>query len=162
MRVLMLAFGIFNLFKCSMECSCIAPLTPAVMVIRGLVFHPLFCMVLISGSYLICLCVRACSRNLSWQYVNSMNWTVYLGDGVIGVCIWLGAPIMHSMFSLSLAWHWHICCGHVHVRSHSGTVWSGGWLFRLPALVKVKNLVCLLACSVWVMRWTCFVVPCNS
>ena len=65
MRVLTMAFGIFSLFNCSMECSCIAPLTPAVMVIRGLIFHPLFCMVLISGSYLVCLCVRACSRNLS-------------------------------------------------------------------------------------------------
>ena len=55
-----------------------------------------------------------------------MNWTVYLGDGVIGVCVWLGAPIMHSVSSLSLAWHWHIRCGHVHVRSHYGTclVWG--------------------------------------
>ena len=38
-----------------MECSCIAPLTPVVMVMRGLVFHPLFCMVSISGSYLVVL-----------------------------------------------------------------------------------------------------------
>ena len=65
MRVLTLAFGMFSLSNCSMECSCIAPLTLAVMVIRGLVFHPLFCMVLIRGSYLVCLCVRACSGNLS-------------------------------------------------------------------------------------------------
>ena len=49
----------------SMECSCIAPLTLAVMVIRGLVFHPLFCIVFISGSYLVCLCVRPCSGNMS-------------------------------------------------------------------------------------------------
>ena len=42
-----------------------APLTPAVMVMRGLVFHPLFCMVLINGSYLVCLCERACSGNMS-------------------------------------------------------------------------------------------------
>ena len=73
---------------------------------------------------------------------------MYLGDGVIDVCVWLGAPIMHSMSGLSLAWHWHIRFGHVHVRSHFGSVWFGGWLFRLLALVKVKNLVCLLACSV--------------
>ena len=44
-----------------------APLTLAVMVMRGLVFHLLFYMVLISGSYLVCLCERACSGNLSWQ-----------------------------------------------------------------------------------------------
>ena len=32
-------------------------------------------------------CVMACSRNMSWQYVNSMNWTLVMGDGVIGVCV---------------------------------------------------------------------------
>ena len=61
----MLVFGIFSVASLYMECSCIAPLIPAVMVMRGLVFHPLFCMVLISGSYLVCLCMRACSGNLS-------------------------------------------------------------------------------------------------
>ena len=76
MRDLMLCFGIFNLVSCSMECSWIAPLTPAVMVIKGLTFQPLFCMVWISGSYLVCLWVRAPSGNLSWQYVNSINWIV--------------------------------------------------------------------------------------
>ena len=65
-RDLMLVLEIFSLVRLSIECSCMAPLTLAVMVMRGLVFHPLFCMVLISGSYLVCLCMRACSRNLSW------------------------------------------------------------------------------------------------
>jgi hypothetical protein len=32
---------IFRLINCSIEFSCIAPLTPVVMVMRGLVFHPL-------------------------------------------------------------------------------------------------------------------------
>jgi hypothetical protein len=36
-----------------------APLIPVVIVMRGLGFHPLFCMVLINESYLVCLCVRA-------------------------------------------------------------------------------------------------------
>ena len=62
----MLDFGIFDLSSLSMECLCIAPLTPVVMVMRGVVFHPLFCMVLISGLYLVCLCVRACTRSLWW------------------------------------------------------------------------------------------------
>jgi hypothetical protein len=53
----------------------------------------------------VCLCVRASSGNLSWQYVNSMNWMVWLGEGNIGLCVWLGAPIMHIMPGLSLAWH---------------------------------------------------------
>ena len=63
-------------------------------------------MVLISGSYLVCLCVRACLGNLStWQYVNSMNWTMWLGEGDIGVYVWFGAPMMHNRSGLNLAWH---------------------------------------------------------
>ena len=69
-----IGFRVFSLISSSMECSCIAPLTPAVMVMRGLVSQPLFCMILINESYLVCLCMRACSRNLLWQYVNSVNW----------------------------------------------------------------------------------------
>ena len=69
----MLDFGILRLASLLMGCSCIAPLTPVVIVMRGLVFHPLFSMLLISGSYLVCLFARACSRNLSWQFVNSMT-----------------------------------------------------------------------------------------
>ena len=59
MKFLMLDFGMFRLASFLMECSCIVPLTPIVMVMRGLVFHSLLCMMLISGSYLVCLCVRA-------------------------------------------------------------------------------------------------------
>jgi hypothetical protein len=51
MRFLKLFFGILRLVGLVIECSCIAPLTPAVMVIRGVVFHPLLLIVLISGSY---------------------------------------------------------------------------------------------------------------
>ena len=90
MRVLILCFGIFSLVSFSMECSWMAPLTPAVMVISGLTFQPLFCMLLISGSYLVCLWVRASFGNLSWQYVNSRNWIVWLGEGIMGVGVWLG------------------------------------------------------------------------
>ena len=50
----MVGFGIFRLISLLMECSCMAPLTFVVMVMRGLVFHLLFCMVLISGWYLVC------------------------------------------------------------------------------------------------------------
>jgi hypothetical protein len=56
----MLVFGILRLASLLVDCSCIAPLTPAVMVIRGFVFQPLFLIVLISGSYFPCFCVRAC------------------------------------------------------------------------------------------------------
>ena len=66
MSVLMLDFGSLSLVSCSLlECSWMAPLTPSVIVMRGTAFHPLFCMFWISGSYLICMCVMACSGNLS-------------------------------------------------------------------------------------------------
>ena len=65
MRVLMACFGILRLASLLMECSCMAPLTPAMMVMSGLVFHPLFCMVFTSGSYLVCLCAMAWYGNLS-------------------------------------------------------------------------------------------------
>ena len=41
----------------------------------------------------------------------------------------------------------------MHLRTHSGIVCSDGLLLKVHALVSVKNLVFLLACSVWVMRY---------
>ena len=46
----MLDFGILRLVNLFMNCSCIPPLTLVVIIMRGLVNHPLFCMVLVSGS----------------------------------------------------------------------------------------------------------------
>ena len=69
-------FWTFGFVSLLMECSCMTPLTPAMMVMRGLVLHPLFYIVLFNGLYLVCFCVMACSGNLSWQYVNSMNYIV--------------------------------------------------------------------------------------
>ena len=59
MRVLVFNFGMFRLVNFLTECLCMVSLTLVVMVMRGLVFHPLFCMVLISGSNLVCFCSRA-------------------------------------------------------------------------------------------------------
>ena len=39
MRVLILILGIFSLVSFLIGCSCMAPCTPVVMVMRGLVFH---------------------------------------------------------------------------------------------------------------------------
>ena len=64
-RVLMVGFGSFKLVSLLMVCSCTTPLTPVVMIMRGLVCHPLFCRVFFRGSYLLCLCVRAWSGCLS-------------------------------------------------------------------------------------------------
>ena len=75
-----------------MDCSCIAPLTPVVIVTRGFVFHPLFCMLLINGW-------RVCTGNPSWQYVNSMNCIVCVGVDSKGVGVWFGAPTTLSIWS---------------------------------------------------------------
>jgi hypothetical protein len=98
-----IGFWNFEVGQFIIECLCMAPLTPAMMVMRGLVFHPLFFMVLISGSYFVCLCKRACSRNLLWQYVNSINWIVWVWEGVMSTCVWFGAPSMDTISGLSLA-----------------------------------------------------------
>ena len=102
------------------------------MVMRGFIFHPVFCSVLVSGSYLVCFCLRACSGNLSWQYANSMNCTVWLGDGTMGVGVWLGAPNINKMFGLSFGRQWHGGFAHVHMSNHSGIVKPGGLLLRFP------------------------------
>jgi len=62
-----------------MKCLYMVLFTLVMMVIRRLVFHPLFRVVLISGSYFVCLCVRVCSRNLSWQYLNLSLYSL-IGD----------------------------------------------------------------------------------
>jgi len=128
MSFLILDLGIFKSISFWMECSCMAPRTPAVMVIMGLVFQPLLWMAQFNVSYLACFCVMACSGNRSWQYVNSMNWTVWLDDGDMGRVVWFGAPIMHRMSGLSLVGHWHGVWGHMHCSSQSDTV---GYCIRL-------------------------------
>ena len=136
-RILMLDFGILRSVNLVMDCSCKVPLTLAVIVIRGFVFQPLFRIAFISRSYFACFCVRACYGNLSWQYVNSMNCTVWVGVGRRGVEVWFGVPIIQRMSGHSLAWHWHVVCGHVHSRSHFGTVCCWFVLLRFLAFVSV-------------------------
>ncbi len=137
MSVLMFDFGILRLASLVMACSCMAPLTPAVMVMRGFVSQPLFRVLLTSGSYLSCLCARACSGNLSWQYVNSMNCTVYAGVGINGVVNVVGSPSTHSISGFSLARHWQGGCGHVHCMSQSEMVFSWCMLCWLPAFASM-------------------------
>lgn len=50
----------------------------------GFTFPPLFWSTVTSGSCLWCLLSRACSWNLSWQYVNPMSWSVMDGEGGFG------------------------------------------------------------------------------
>ena len=56
------------------------------------------CMVLYGVDKGVVFGVSMCEAwlgKLSWQYVNSVNWTVSVGEGDIGVCVWFGAPILH-------------------------------------------------------------------
>ena len=53
-----------------------------------------------------------------------MNCIVCECDGNYSVSVWFGAPSMHRISSLSLAWHWQLVCAHVHFMSHYGTVCS--------------------------------------
>lgn len=77
--------------------------------------------------------------------MNSVNWTVCVGKGNIGVCVWLEVPIMHRMSGLSLAWQLHGVCWHENLISQSGIVSSGIVLLSFPTLVSVKYRVFLLA-----------------
>ena len=73
--------------------------------------------------------------------MNSINCTLWLGDGDMGRLVCFGTPIMHRMSGLSLARHWQGVWGHMHCSNHSGTVCSCGWLLKWPALTLVKNRV---------------------
>ena len=124
MRVIMFFLGILRLAYFSLNCSCMAPRTLAVIVIRGFVFQPLFHILLISESYFACFWAMACSGNLSWQYVNSMNCMVCVHEGSKGVVVWFKAPSIQRMYGLNLARHWQLVGGQLHCMSLSGTVCS--------------------------------------
>ena len=106
MRFLILAFGIFKLFNFSIECLCMAPLTPVVMVMRGLVFHPLFCMALISRSYLICFCVMACSGNLTRSNIIFTRIGVLI---IMGSCLIFPPSEVIKDEELSREGSWSMC-----------------------------------------------------
>lgn len=60
MRLLVVGLRMLMLISLFMECSCMAPLTQVVIVMRGLTSPPLFRRVFISGLYLVCLCLMVC------------------------------------------------------------------------------------------------------
>ena len=66
------------------------PLTPDVMVMRGLTCRPVVLSVCMSGLYLAAFSPCAVFENLLWQQVNSMNCMVFDGVGIRGGggCLW--------------------------------------------------------------------------
>ena len=57
---------------------------------EGFTFQPLFHRVPLSGSYLVCLWSRTCYGYLLQRYVNSMNRSVWEGEGVLGILAMIG------------------------------------------------------------------------
>lgn len=62
-RLSIVVFGVFILLSFIIECSCMAPLTPTVIMISALTFHPLCLRVSISGSHFLHLALMAVSHN---------------------------------------------------------------------------------------------------
>jgi hypothetical protein len=77
---LMVGIGILNLFLSDFIVGmCVVALAPAMIIIRGLTFHPLATILSINGMYLLFFASSVYGENLSLQYVNSMNCMVRLG-----------------------------------------------------------------------------------
>ena len=70
-------------------------------------------------------------ENLSLVYVVLINCTMRLFIGFSGGVLWYGSPLIHNMSGLSLALQWHLCCPHVHGRSHGGHVFACGLLLNV-------------------------------
>ena len=57
---------------------------PAMMTIRGAMFHPWDWMRLRKGWYLLVLSSMVVGENLSLQKINLMNWMISVGSGWLG------------------------------------------------------------------------------
>lgn len=68
-----------------------APQTSTVMVMRGLTCHLAIFRACMSGLYLLDCYVWAAMGNRSWQYMNSMNSIMFVGDGAGGLVVDGGA-----------------------------------------------------------------------
>ena len=69
---LMVTIGILKLVSSDfIDGMCAVALAPALMTIRGSVFHPLAAILAISGMYLLFFASIVSGENLSLQYVNS-------------------------------------------------------------------------------------------
>jgi hypothetical protein len=137
---LMVGVGILNLFSRDfMDGMCVVALAPAVIIIRGSIFHPLAAILSINGLYLLFFASSVSGENLSLQYVNSMNCMVRLGLMSMGGSFLYGNPLTQSMSGLSLELQWHLCVLHVQGSSQLGTVFSWGVLLKVPAFMRIKH-----------------------
>lgn len=72
-----------------------------------------------------------------------MNCVLCVKVDLSGGLLFVGAPIMHSMFGLSMARHVHGVVGHMHWNSQCGIVLSYGLDFWWPAFMRGYCLVYL-------------------
>jgi hypothetical protein len=123
--------------SCFIDGVCMVPLAPTEMTISGSIFQPCWVMSLISGWYFWILLLIVSCGNLSFVYVNSINCTVRLSVGCGGEVLWCGNYLIHRRSGLNRALQWHLCCSHVHGRSHVGTVFSCGLLLNVLAFMRM-------------------------
>ena len=69
--------------------------------------------------------------------MNSINYTVRLSAGCGGGVLWCGNSLTHKRSGLNLELQWHLCCSHVHGRSHAGNVFFCGLLLNVYAFMRV-------------------------
>ena len=138
---LMVGIGILKLFLSDfIDEMCVVAMAHALMMIRGLTFHPLATILAIGGKYLLFFASSVSSENMSLQYVNSINCMVRLGFMYVGGSLRYGRPLIQRMSSLNLELQWHLCVPHVQGSSQLGMVFSWGLLLKMPAFMRIKHL----------------------
>ena len=81
----------------------------------------------------------ASCENLSFPYLNSINWIMKFGSMVVEGRAVYGRPLMQRMYGLRRALQWHFRVRHVHGRSHDGIVFSCGLLLKISAFIPMKQ-----------------------
>ena len=78
-------------------------------------------------------------ENLSFPYLNSINWIVRFGSMFVERGASYGRPLTQRMSGLRPALQWHLCVLHVHGRSQGRTVFSCGLSLNIPAFMRMKQ-----------------------
>ena len=142
LKVFLIAcFGILNFVsRIFIDGMCDVALAPTLIIISGSIFQHSFVIFSINGWYFFIFVVIVSRKNLSLQYINSMNCIVRLLSGPIGGFVWYGNPLTLKEYGLNLALQWHLWFLHVQVNNHGGTVFSGGLLLKIPTFIRMQHL----------------------
>ena len=138
---LMSDVGICRFSRSSMLLVWMAPLTLAVITMRGLIFQSCALIASTNGLHLSSFVCMSWSRNLSCIKVDSIIWMVRSGVGISGPFCSYAAPRVKMIPGLSFARHSHHVVLHVQLSIHGRMVlswWLPCWLL---ALMSVRCLV---------------------